>query len=68
MRGENSALFMGSVAAAAALGAAGMYLVQESKKNKMYQVPSQLLKSPYGKEIQMALDVALKGKSLNIFL
>ena len=62
MKGQNNnGVFVASVAAAAAVGAAGMYWLQESKRNQKYRVPSALLKSPYGKEIQVALEVALKG-------
>ena len=63
MKGEttNNAFFLSSLAAAAAVGAISTYLMQESKRNKKYQVPTPLLKSPYAKELQMALKVALKG-------
>lgn len=59
--GDNTALLLvGSVTAAAALGAAGMWAFLQEKNQKKHRIPRALLNSPYSKELRVALDVALK--------
>jgi hypothetical protein len=54
------------LAAAAAVGAACcMYTLTarwEKKKSMLYRLPAAILSSPYANEIQVAIDVALKGE------
>lgn len=61
----DTTLLLGAIAGAASFGAACMWAYHQrwadEESNKKYKIPLQLLQSPYGQEIQLAVQVALKG-------
>lgn len=62
---KSSSLLVGSIAAAATVGAACMWTYKKWESNKKYRIPPALIKSPYAKEIRLATNAALKaGKNI----
>jgi hypothetical protein len=74
----DTTLLLGAMAGAASLGAACMWAYhhhqrwvdnkESNNKNKKYKIPIQLLQSPYGQEIQVAVQAALKGALLRVYI
>jgi hypothetical protein len=61
----DTTVLLGAIAGAACFGAACTWAyyqrLPDKENNKKYKVPRQLLQSPYGQEIQVAVQAALKG-------
>jgi hypothetical protein len=51
-------------ATAASLGAVAILWYQRRRTSRNQQIPSALLKSPYAKELKLAVRLALQGESL----
>ena len=58
----DATLLLGAVAGAAAVGAAWMWASQRSASKAKFQIPKQLLQSPYSEELRLAVKVAIQGK------